>query len=81
MVLLVLATASNSGALFLAGAIIGGGRFGPAFLGGPRALTAVIPLFQSETRRLHLCIAPSRRECPDAFTHSWASRRRDCGRC
>ena len=43
MVLLVLATASNSSALFLAGAVIGGGGFGVAFLGALRALTAVIP--------------------------------------
>jgi MFS family permease len=43
MVLLVIATATDSSLLFLGGAVIGGGGFGVAFLGALRALTAVIP--------------------------------------
>jgi predicted MFS family arabinose efflux permease len=43
MVLLVIAAAADSGVLYLGGAVIGGGGFGVAFLGGLRALTAVIP--------------------------------------
>jgi hypothetical protein len=43
MVLLVIATAADSSLAYLAGAIIGGGGFGVAFLGALRALTAVIP--------------------------------------
>jgi predicted MFS family arabinose efflux permease len=42
-VLLVIATAVDSGLAYLTGAIIGGGGFGVAFLGALRALTAVIP--------------------------------------
>ena len=43
MALLVIATGADSSVAYLAGAIIGGGGFGVAFLGGLRALTAVIP--------------------------------------
>jgi predicted MFS family arabinose efflux permease len=43
MVLLVIATATGSGLLYLGGAVLGGGGFGVAFLGALRALTAVIP--------------------------------------
>jgi predicted MFS family arabinose efflux permease len=43
MVLLVIATATDSSLTYLAGAVIGGGGFGMAFLGALRALTAVIP--------------------------------------
>jgi predicted MFS family arabinose efflux permease len=44
MVLLVIAAAADSSALYVGGAVIGGGGFGVAFLGGLRALTAVIPI-------------------------------------
>jgi MFS family permease len=40
---IVLATADDSSALFLIGAIVGGAGFGVAFLGGLRALSAAIP--------------------------------------
>jgi MFS family permease len=43
MLLLVIATAADSSLAYLAGAVIGGGGFGVAFLGALRALTAVIP--------------------------------------
>jgi predicted MFS family arabinose efflux permease len=43
MVLIVLAASSESGVLYLIGAIIGGGGFGVAFLGGLRVLSAAIP--------------------------------------
>jgi predicted MFS family arabinose efflux permease len=43
LVLLVIATAAGSSQVYLAGSVIGGGGFGIAFLGGLRALTAVIP--------------------------------------
>ncbi len=43
MVLIVLAAGSESGALYLLGAVIGGGGFGVAFLGGLRVLSAAIP--------------------------------------
>jgi predicted MFS family arabinose efflux permease len=43
MVLIVLAAASESGVLYLLGAVIGGGGFGVAFLGGLRVLSAAIP--------------------------------------
>jgi MFS family permease len=43
MVLLVIATATGSGLVFLAGAVVGGAGFGVAFLGALRALSAVIP--------------------------------------
>ncbi len=43
VVLLVIASAANSSFVFLVGAVVGGGGFGMAFLGGLRALTAVIP--------------------------------------
>jgi hypothetical protein len=43
MVLLVIATAADSSVVYLAGAVIGGGGFGIAFLGALRALSAVIP--------------------------------------
>ncbi|MBE2314487.1 MFS transporter [Solirubrobacter sp. CPCC 204708] len=43
MVLIVLAAASGSAALFWAGAVVGGAGFGVAFLGALRALSAVIP--------------------------------------
>jgi MFS family permease len=43
MALLVLGAAADSVAVYLIGAVIGGAGFGVAFLGGLRALTAVIP--------------------------------------
>ena len=43
MVLIVVAAASDSSAAYLAGSIVGGAGFGAAFLGGLRALVAVIP--------------------------------------
>ena len=43
MVLLVVSTVAGSSLVYLAGAVIGGGGFGVAFLGALRALTAVIP--------------------------------------
>jgi MFS family permease len=43
MVLIVLSAASGSSGLFWAGAIVGGGGFGVAFLGALRALSAAIP--------------------------------------
>jgi predicted MFS family arabinose efflux permease len=43
MVLLVIAAATDSSLVYLVGAVIGGGGFGIAFLGGLRALTAAIP--------------------------------------
>jgi hypothetical protein len=43
MVLIVLAAAADSAALYWVGAVIGGGGFGVAFLGGLRSLSAVIP--------------------------------------
>lgn len=43
MALLVIAAAAGSSVAFVAGAVIGGGGFGVAFLGALRALTAVIP--------------------------------------
>jgi predicted MFS family arabinose efflux permease len=43
MVLLVIATAAGSSLAYVAGALIGGGGFGVAFLSALRALTAVIP--------------------------------------
>jgi predicted MFS family arabinose efflux permease len=43
MVVLVVAAAADSGALFIAGALVGGAGFGMAFLGGLRTLVRVIP--------------------------------------
>jgi predicted MFS family arabinose efflux permease len=43
MILIVLAAATDSGGLYLAGSILGGAGFGAAFLGGLRALIAAIP--------------------------------------
>src|SRR3954449_12343130 len=43
MVLIVLSAATDSEALYWAGAVLGGGGFGVAFLGALRALSAVIP--------------------------------------
>jgi MFS family permease len=43
MLLIVLASSTDSSALFLTGAIIGGGGFGVAFLGALRALSGAIP--------------------------------------
>ncbi len=43
MVLIVLSAASDSTALYWAGAVIGGGGFGVAFLGALRALSVAIP--------------------------------------
>jgi predicted MFS family arabinose efflux permease len=43
MLLIVLASTTDSGALFLTGAIVGGGGFGVAFLGALRALSFAIP--------------------------------------
>jgi MFS family permease len=43
MVLIVAASASGSGALYLAGSVVGGAGFGAAFLGGLRALVIAIP--------------------------------------
>ena len=39
----MLAAAEDSGALFLAGGVVGGAGFGVAFLGALRALSAAIP--------------------------------------
>ena len=41
--MIVAAASTGSPALFWAGAVIGGGGFGVAFLGGLRALSAVVP--------------------------------------
>ena len=43
MVMIVLASATDSSATYLAGSIVGGAGFGAAFLGGLRALVAAIP--------------------------------------
>jgi MFS family permease len=43
LLLIVLAAAEGSGAIYVAGAIIGGAGFGVAFLGALRALSAAIP--------------------------------------
>jgi MFS family permease len=43
MVMIVLASATDSSVLYLAGSIVGGAGFGAAFLGGLRALVATIP--------------------------------------
>jgi predicted MFS family arabinose efflux permease len=43
MALIVVATAADSSALFLAGSVVAGAGFGIAFLGGLRQLTSVIP--------------------------------------
>jgi MFS family permease len=43
MVLIVLASASDSSIAYLVGSIVGGAGFGAAFLGGLRALVAAIP--------------------------------------
>ena len=43
MILLVVATATDSTLIYLAGAVVGGAGFGVAFLGALRALSAVIP--------------------------------------
>jgi predicted MFS family arabinose efflux permease len=43
MALIVIATAADSSALFLAGSVVAGAGFGLAFLGGLRQLTSVIP--------------------------------------
>ncbi|MGI8430204.1 MAG: MFS transporter [Solirubrobacteraceae bacterium] len=43
MVTIVIAASAASGALYLAGAIIGGAGFGVAFLGALRALSAAVP--------------------------------------
>jgi MFS family permease len=43
MVMIVLASATNSSVAYLAGSIVGGAGFGAAFLGGLRALVAAIP--------------------------------------
>jgi MFS family permease len=43
LVMVVIATAADSSALFLAGILVAGLGFGAAFLGGLRQLTAVIP--------------------------------------
>jgi MFS family permease len=43
MVMIVLASATDSSVTYLAGSIVGGAGFGAAFLGGLRALVAVIP--------------------------------------
>jgi len=43
MVLIVLSAASDSAALYWAGAVIGGGGFGVAFLGALRSLSVAIP--------------------------------------
>jgi MFS family permease len=43
MILIVLSAAADSVALYWIGAVVGGGGFGVAFLGGLRALSAVIP--------------------------------------
>jgi predicted MFS family arabinose efflux permease len=43
MVLIVLAASTESGVLYILGAMVGGGGFGVAFLGGLRVLSAAIP--------------------------------------
>jgi MFS family permease len=43
MVLIVVASATGSGLLYLAGSVLGGAGFGAAFLGGLRALVVAIP--------------------------------------
>jgi len=43
MALIVIATAADSSALFVAGSVVAGAGFGLAFLGGLRQLTSVIP--------------------------------------
>jgi MFS family permease len=43
MIMIVLAAATDSSGLYLAGSIVGGAGFGAAFLGGLRALIAAIP--------------------------------------
>jgi MFS family permease len=43
MIMIVAATSAGSASLFLAGSVVGGAGFGVAFLGGLRALSAVIP--------------------------------------
>jgi MFS family permease len=43
LLLIVASASTESAVLFLAGAVIGGGGFGVAFLGALRALTSVIP--------------------------------------
>jgi predicted MFS family arabinose efflux permease len=43
MILIVVAAATDSSAAYLAGSIVGGAGFGVAYLGGLRALVAVIP--------------------------------------
>jgi predicted MFS family arabinose efflux permease len=43
LLLIVLSAATDSSGVYLAGAIIGGGGFGVAFLGGLRVLSAAIP--------------------------------------
>jgi MFS family permease len=43
MILIVLAASTESPALYLIGAVLGGGGFGVAFLGGLRVLSAAIP--------------------------------------
>jgi predicted MFS family arabinose efflux permease len=43
LLLIVLAASTDSSAVYLAGAIVGGGGFGVAFLGALRALSAAIP--------------------------------------
>ena len=43
MLMIVAAVVADSAALYLAGALVGGGGFGVAFLGALRALSAVIP--------------------------------------
>ncbi len=43
MVTIVIAAAAASGALYLAGALLGGAGFGVAFLGALRALSAAVP--------------------------------------
>ncbi|MGO9956327.1 MAG: MFS transporter [Solirubrobacteraceae bacterium] len=43
MVIIVLAAATDSSAIYRAGSIVGGAGFGAAFLGGLRALVAAIP--------------------------------------
>jgi predicted MFS family arabinose efflux permease len=46
MVIIVLAAATDSSVAYLVGSIVGGAGFGAAFLGGLRALVAVIPANQ-----------------------------------
>jgi predicted MFS family arabinose efflux permease len=43
LLLIVLSAATDSSAVYVAGAIVGGGGFGVAFLGGLRVLSAAIP--------------------------------------